>query len=186
MAVLLLTLATAALAQSGGQKGSSLRLLTGQVVTSSNAPVDKAIVYLKNTKAVGRKFNGLLNPDEEHRNSEWLKAGNDEKKLILDPGLHGVSKADREKRLLCQEFMDVAFEPVLELGRLIYEGDTGRLIVLGGRGRSGTPYRAAHQANSGRSSESGPRRYSDRSRSPGESRCSSRGSRSRRRLASAA
>jgi Carboxypeptidase regulatory-like domain len=55
IAVLLLTFATAALAQSGGQKGSSLRLLTGQVVTSSNAPVDKAIVYLKNTKTLAVK-----------------------------------------------------------------------------------------------------------------------------------
>ncbi len=96
-------------------------------------------VHLKNTKAVGRKFNGLLNPDEEHRNSEWLNAGNDEKKLILDPGLQGVSKTQSERRLHCEDFMDVAFEPVLELGRLIYEQGTGRLIVLGGRGRSGTP-----------------------------------------------
>ena len=106
-------------------------------------------VHLKNTKAVGRKFNGLLNPDEEYRNSEWIKAGNDEKKLILDPGLQGVSKTRRERRLRCKKFMGVAFDPVLELGRLIYEKDTGRLIVLGGRGRSGTPDENQHPLRNG-------------------------------------
>ena len=96
-------------------------------------------VHLKNTKAVGRKFSGVLNPNEDQRNAAWLKAGNDENKLILDPGVHNVSNTDSERRLLCEEFMAVPFKPVLELGRLFYERDTGRLIVLGGRGRSGTP-----------------------------------------------
>ena len=35
--------------------------------------------------------------------------------------------------------MGFKFEPVLELGRLVYEEGTGRLIVLGGHGRAGTP-----------------------------------------------
>ncbi len=96
-------------------------------------------VHLKNTKAVGRKFNGLLHPDESQRNSEWLKAGHDEKGLILDPGLHEVSKRDTKCQLLCQEFMGDIFEPVLELGTLLYEKDTGRLVILGGHGRAGTP-----------------------------------------------
>jgi L-Lysine epsilon oxidase N-terminal/L-lysine epsilon oxidase C-terminal domain len=106
-------------------------------------------VHLKNTKAVGRKFNGVLNPNEDQRNGEWLKAGNDENKLILDPGLHRVSKTDSERRLLCEEFMGVPFDRVLELGRLIYEGDTGRLIVLGGLGRSGTPDENRHPLTKG-------------------------------------
>jgi len=104
-------------------------------------------VHLRNTKAVGRKFNGLLHPDLEQRNSAWLKAGNDEKGLILDPGLHEVSKVNPDRRLLCKDFMGATFDPVLELGRLIYEKDTGRLIVLGGQGRAGTPDESAFSLN---------------------------------------
>ena len=66
---LLLLFAISAFAQFGGgegKKGSAQRLLTGQVVTSSNAPVDKAIVYLKNTKTLAMKpF--ITNPDGQYR-----------------------------------------------------------------------------------------------------------------------
>lgn len=61
----LLTLAAAAFAQSSG-KGSSLRLLTGQVTTGNNAPMDKAIVYLKNTKTLAVKT-FITNPDGNYR-----------------------------------------------------------------------------------------------------------------------
>ena len=95
---------------------------------------------LRNTMAVGRIFAGVLHPDEPQRNSTWLNAGNPENQLILDPKAGQVSKLKTTKRLLCREFMGVEFEPILELGRLIYEEDTGRLLVLGGHGRAGTPF----------------------------------------------
>ena len=97
-------------------------------------------VHLKNTKAVGRKFAGVLHPAEEQRNRKWLKAGNDENQLILDPKVQTVAKRKAETRLLCEEFMGARFAPALELGRLLYEGGTGRLLVLGGSGRAGTPH----------------------------------------------
>jgi hypothetical protein len=97
-------------------------------------------VRLRNTKAVGRIFAGVLHPDEPQRNGEWLKDGNPESQLILDPGAGKVSRLKKTKRLLCREFMGVQFEPILELGRLIYEDGTGRLLVLGGLGRAGTPF----------------------------------------------
>jgi L-Lysine epsilon oxidase N-terminal/L-lysine epsilon oxidase C-terminal domain len=107
-------------------------------ITEADATIEW-LVHVKNTKAVGRKFAGVLHPDVEQRNSEWLRRGNDESKLILDPRRKTVSKREPMKRLLCRSFMGLRFERPLELGRLLYEQDTGRLIVLGGRGISGTP-----------------------------------------------
>jgi L-lysine epsilon oxidase-like protein len=97
-------------------------------------------VHLKNTKAAGRKFAGVLHPDEELRNAKWLNAGNDERQLILDPNLQKVWKEKATAKLRCRRFMGVDFDPVLELGRMLYEEGTGRLIVLGGLGRAGTPH----------------------------------------------
>jgi hypothetical protein len=96
-------------------------------------------VHLKNTKAVGRIFAGVKNPDMPQRNSAWLKAGKPAGELILDPGVHSVSEFQREEELLCESFMGSKFEPVLQLGKLQYESGTGRLLVLGGHGRAGTP-----------------------------------------------
>ncbi len=96
-------------------------------------------VHLRNTKAVGRMFGGVLNPDLPQRNQEWL-ANNSPQALILDPGKNSVAKARPERSLVCKEFMGVGFEPELELGRLIYEEGSGRLCVLGGSGRAGTPF----------------------------------------------
>ena len=96
-------------------------------------------VHLRNTKAVGRIFGGVLHPDEQQRNLAWMESGNSADQLILDPQIQSVSQRDNEKALQCKEFMGVTFDPVLELGRLIYERGTGRLLALGGHGRSGTP-----------------------------------------------
>jgi L-Lysine epsilon oxidase N-terminal len=106
-------------------------------------------VHLKNTKAAGRKCLGVLHPDEQQRNAKWLKAGNNENQLILDPKVQWVSRRKPLAKLLCSEFMDVRFEPVLELGRLLFEEGTGRLIVLGGSGRAGTPYLREYNLNNG-------------------------------------
>jgi L-Lysine epsilon oxidase N-terminal/L-lysine epsilon oxidase C-terminal domain len=108
-------------------------------ITEADATIEWT-VHLRNTKAVGRIFAGVLHPDEPQRNSKWLKAGNSESQLILDPKAGEVSKLKSTKRLLCREFMRVKFEPILELGRLIYEKDSGRLLVLGGHGHAGTPF----------------------------------------------
>jgi L-Lysine epsilon oxidase N-terminal/L-lysine epsilon oxidase C-terminal domain len=98
-------------------------------------------VHLRNTKAVGRIFAGVLNPDEQQRNSNWIKKNNRESQLVLDPKIQTVSDRKTRKALFCRAFMGVKFDPVLELGKLIYEEGTGRLLVLGGHGRSGSPRR---------------------------------------------
>jgi L-Lysine epsilon oxidase N-terminal/L-lysine epsilon oxidase C-terminal domain len=107
-------------------------------ITENDATIEWS-VHLRNTKAVDRIFAGVLHPDQPQRNTKWIKRHKNENQLILDPGKGKVSKNRPEKRLLCKDFMGVKFTPVLELGRLHYEQGTGRLIVLGGHGRSGTP-----------------------------------------------
>src|ERR1017187_4294735 len=109
-------------------------------ITEADATIEWA-VDLRNTKAVGRVFAGVLRPDEPQRNAAWIKQGHSESQLILDPGKGKVSKNKMEKRLLCREFMEAKFKPILELGRLLYEKGSGRLIVLGGHGRADTPDR---------------------------------------------
>ena len=64
IATLLLALGALAIAQKNNQSG--LRLLTGQVVTGGDAPVNKAIVYLKNTKTLAVKT-FITNPDGNYR-----------------------------------------------------------------------------------------------------------------------
>jgi L-Lysine epsilon oxidase N-terminal/L-lysine epsilon oxidase C-terminal domain len=108
-------------------------------ITEADAAIEWN-VHLRNTKAVGRWFGGVLRPDEPQRNGAWIGQGNSESQLVLDPGIGRISIDKENKQLLCKEFMGVKFAPVLELGRLIYEENSGRLLVLGGLGRSGTPY----------------------------------------------
>jgi L-Lysine epsilon oxidase N-terminal/L-lysine epsilon oxidase C-terminal domain len=107
-------------------------------ITEADARIEWT-VHVRNTKAVGRQFGGVLFPDEPQRNAAWIKQGNSESELILDPKERTVSKTKPERLLKCKEFMGLKFAPVLELGRLLYEEGTGRLTVLGGLGRSGTP-----------------------------------------------
>jgi hypothetical protein len=107
-------------------------------ITEADATIEWS-VHLRNTKAVGRVFAGVLHPDQPQRNAKWIERHKNESQLILDPKMGKVSKNNPEKRLLCRDFMGVKFAPVLELGRLHYEQGSGRLIVLGGHGRSGTP-----------------------------------------------
>jgi hypothetical protein len=97
-------------------------------------------VHLVNTKAAGRRFAGVMEPDEGWRNTGWITKHGSSRDLILDPGEQSVFQEHKVERFLCQTFMSVSFKPVLELGRLIYEEETGRLIVLGGHGRAGTPF----------------------------------------------
>jgi protocatechuate 3,4-dioxygenase beta subunit len=62
----LLAFATIAVAQRGKGNQSGQRTLTGQVMTSNDAPVDKAVVYLKNTKTLAIKT-FITNPDGNYR-----------------------------------------------------------------------------------------------------------------------
>src|ERR1700676_712901 len=107
-------------------------------ISESNAKITWS-VHLKNTKAVGRIFAGVLKPDMPQRNASWLKEGGSEEQLVLDPLVQSVSELQRERILSCDRFMGRLFRPPLELGKLIYEDGTGRLLVLGGLGRTGTP-----------------------------------------------
>jgi hypothetical protein len=108
---------------------------------------DDAIIewsaHLVNSKAVGRKFNGVLHPDEHFRNRHWLSAGYPRDGFILNPGPKTVSLDAPVARCTCDAFMGVRFDPTLELGRLIYERRSGTLLVLGGHGRSGSPVGAS-------------------------------------------
>ena len=97
-------------------------------------------VHLRNTKAAGRVFAGVMEPDEGRRNDGWITKHGSDHDLILDPGKQSVFLRHKVQKFLCETFMSVRFKPVLELGRLIYEEGTGRLIVLGGHGRAGTPF----------------------------------------------
>ena len=64
--MLLVVLGAAAFAQSPQKGQSPLRMLTGQVVSGNETPVDKAVVYLKNTKTLAVKT-FITNPDGNYR-----------------------------------------------------------------------------------------------------------------------
>lgn len=112
-------------------------------ITEADATIEWR-VHLRNTKAVGRKFAGVLHPNAEQRNKWWFEHGHPESDLILEPYSHPkvkyVSHRHSKVCLRCDGFMGVKFKKKLELGRLLYEKGTGRLVVLGGRGFAGTPY----------------------------------------------
>ncbi len=121
-------------------------------ITSADAKIEWT-VHLMNTKAVGRRFGGVLHPEKSYRNEGWIKRGISRQDFILD-GLRKTVSRDHPKALFeCDSFMGVKFkcrkEPesgkfsytALELGRAIYE-ESGRLRVLGGHGHSGSPVHA--------------------------------------------
>jgi hypothetical protein len=99
-------------------------------------------VHLCNTKAAGRRFAGVDHPRESYRNERWVKNGIPREQFVLDGKPQTVSKNDPVSHFICTEFMGHTFAPALELGRLLYQEECGRLLVLGGHGRSGSPVRA--------------------------------------------
>jgi len=99
--------------------------------------------HIVNTKAVGRKFAGVLHPDEHFRNEHWITANHPREEFILDPASKTVSRGAPLAKFLCDKFMGIPFDPKLELGRLIYEAAGGALLVLGGQGRAGSPVGAS-------------------------------------------
>jgi hypothetical protein len=90
-------------------------------------------VHLKNTKAAGRRFEGLLHQDSRFRNEAASRNS-----LVLDPGSHVVDGLKHKKMdMFCTTFMHKKFTDPLKLGTLLTKAD-GRLLVLGGHGRSDT------------------------------------------------
>jgi L-Lysine epsilon oxidase N-terminal/L-lysine epsilon oxidase C-terminal domain len=90
-------------------------------------------VCLRNTKAAGRRFEGVLNPSAELRNKNFRPR----RKLVLAPKPAVIKPGDKDQECSCTEFMGVWFRPSLRLATLKVD-EQGHLLVLGGQGRSGT------------------------------------------------
>ena len=99
-------------------------------------------VHLRNTKAAGRRFDGLKRRTPP-RNPRWR----DRRSLVLDPAPSParVQGAGARLDLLCFQFMKRAFQQPLKLGTLRTDA-FGRLLVLGGHGHAGTLTDAALDA----------------------------------------
>ena len=99
-------------------------------------------VHLRNTKAAGRRFDGLKRRTPP-RNPRWR----DRRSLVLDPAPAParVQGAGARLDLLCFQFMKRAFQQPLKLGTLRTDA-FGRLLVLGGHGHAGTLTDAALDA----------------------------------------
>jgi hypothetical protein len=101
-------------------------------VTSKTANITWK-VHLKNTKAVGRRFEGLKR-NTPYRNQRCK----DRTQLELDPGEIKIQGRSAKKDFFCRgKFMGRWFHPPLKLGTVLTD-ENGRLLVLGGHGRSGT------------------------------------------------
>jgi hypothetical protein len=109
-------------------------------------------VHLSNTKAAGRRFEGILHQNARLRNEHFSRES-----LVLDPGeahIDAVRQRPRNKDdlsrldaklaggpkvdLYCDRFMNKKFPERLKLGTLVTD-ESGRLLVLGGHGRSASP-----------------------------------------------
>jgi hypothetical protein len=89
-------------------------------------------VHLKNTKAAGPRFAGILHQKSPRRNLGFPK-----KSLILDGTPTCIEGIDKRREIHCKSFMNRNFSPELKLGTLRTDKE-GRLLVLGGHGESGT------------------------------------------------
>ena len=107
-------------------------------LTSSDVKEIRWTVHLKNTKAAGPWFEGVLHdgrPTRPRRNHD-----KEPEDLILDPGPRTLAVGET-KQLTCPKFLGYSFDPHLRLGTLEVE-KTGRLLVRGGHGQSGSPTRS--------------------------------------------
>ena len=105
-------------------------------------------VHLRNTKAAGRRFEGIMNQNARFRNLRFKRDH-----LVLDPGIHTIKgieesvpnsndttrlnsklKNGRKVDMTCNTFMNQSLSEPLILGTLLTDG-SGRLVVLGGHGR---------------------------------------------------
>jgi len=93
----------------------------------------KWTVHLVNSKAAGRFFAGILDQDFRLRN----KKKHPRSMLVLDGKPASVEGVHQKIDIYCDSFIGKKFPSPLKLGTLRTDSK-GRLIVLGGRGESGS------------------------------------------------
>jgi hypothetical protein len=104
-------------------------------VTAGNGVDIQWTVHLRNTKAAGRRFAGILHQDAPFRNQRYKRYAR--RDFILDGKPTSIRGVLQQQQIECCNFMRHVFSPTLRLGTLITEKQ-GRLLVLGGHGRSGS------------------------------------------------
>ena len=90
------------------------------------------VVHLKNAKAAGRRFEGILHQKSRLRNARYSR-----KSLVIDGTATCIQGLEQLQDIYGKTFMNRKFSPPLKLGTLRTDSE-GRLLVLGGHGRSGT------------------------------------------------
>jgi hypothetical protein len=90
------------------------------------------VVHLKNTKGAGHRFEGILHQHPRLRNRRYKR-----KSLVIDGKATCIQGFNQAQDVYGGTFMNHRFSPPLKLGTLRTD-DEGRLLVLGGHGRSGT------------------------------------------------
>ena len=119
--------------------GSCLGEITSSSVGSKGDKLTANVawtVHLVNKKAAFNKFRGPAGENADHppaplRNKDIV--GADRQKLVIDPGPRDISGANARAELSGGSFLGI---PV-PLGEIRTDG-SGRLLVLGGFGKSGT------------------------------------------------
>jgi hypothetical protein len=108
--------------------------LLGEIteLTASNCKITWQ-VHVRNAKAAGRRFAGVLKPRAPFRNHAHRRR----RELVLDPGAASITGTHQIAHLSCESFMGRRFPAPLRLGTLRTD-DAGRLLVLGGHGQSGS------------------------------------------------
>jgi hypothetical protein len=104
-------------------------------VTAGNGIDIQWTVHLRNTKAAGRRFAGILHQRAPLRNQRYKEYSRSD--FILDGTPTSIRGISQQQEIKCGTFMRHAFSPELRLGTLITEKH-GQLLVLGGHGRSGS------------------------------------------------
>lgn len=97
------------------------------------------VVHLKNAKAAGRRFEGILHQNSRLRNNRYKRHGRNS--LVIDGKETGVEVFNQKHDMYCKTFMKKKFSPPLKLGTLRTDRK-GRLLVLGGHGVSGSLIRS--------------------------------------------
>jgi L-Lysine epsilon oxidase N-terminal/L-lysine epsilon oxidase C-terminal domain len=98
----------------------------------------KWTVHLRNAKAAGRRFQGILHQNSPLRNLRYRRSKRYRKSaLVIDGKPSCIEGINQERDIHCKSFMNREFCPPLKLGTLRTDA-SGRLLVLGGHGFSGT------------------------------------------------
>jgi L-Lysine epsilon oxidase N-terminal/L-lysine epsilon oxidase C-terminal domain len=102
-------------------------------ITLKNVKSIQWIVHLRNTKAAAPRCSGVLKTKSTLRNPRVKNR----RLLILDAKPQKICRANSEIEAVCSHFMGRPFAKPLKLGTLLTDSE-GRLLVLGGYGRSGS------------------------------------------------